>query len=124
MFVDLEWLPMPAMFKDGKKIEVAPDPHMKICYQCHAPAAAHEAGSSDDRTLRGVHAGLSCSVCHATHSLDTRHSCANCHPQLSNCNLDVARMDTSYSAAASRHNIHFVGCADCHLKGVPRKKNS
>lgn len=122
MFVDLERLPMPSIHMGRKKIDVAADPHMKICYQCHAPAATHEAGTSDDRTLRGVHAGLSCAVCHATHSLDAREACANCHPQLSNCNLDVTKMETTYASAASRHNLHFVGCTDCHVKGVPKKK--
>ncbi len=41
-----------------------------LCTQCHAPNAAHEAGSQDDRTPAGVHEGLSCIACHANHSND------------------------------------------------------
>jgi hypothetical protein len=30
-------------------------------------------------------------------------------------------MDTTFQSAASRHNIHFVKCADCHVAGVPAR---
>jgi hypothetical protein len=28
-------------------------------------------------------------------------------------------MDTTFKSAASKHNIHFVKCADCHVDGIP-----
>jgi hypothetical protein len=33
-------------------------------------------------------------------------------------------MDTSYRSRESVHNIHTVACKDCHVKGVPRKKQT
>jgi hypothetical protein len=41
---------------------------------------------------------------------------------MSNCGLDVEKMDTTFVSANSKHNVHWVKCADCHPKGVPRKK--
>ena len=70
----------------------------------------------------GVHEGLSCLACHLKHGQQTRASCANCHPRLSNCGLDVAKMDTTFNSTASGHNIHTVKCADCHPKGIPAKR--
>jgi hypothetical protein len=31
-------------------------------------------------------------------------------------------MDTTFASSKSKHNIHFVKCADCHTKGVPAKR--
>jgi hypothetical protein len=69
-----------------------------------------------------VHEGLSCLACHLKHGQKTRASCTTCHPKLSNCGLDVEKMDTTFHAAASKHNIHWVKCQDCHPKGVPKKR--
>jgi formate-dependent nitrite reductase cytochrome c552 subunit len=115
-------LPHPKIFDGGKRLPVSDDARIRICVQCHAPSAAHQAGTSDDRTLRGVHEGMSCLDCHATHSLDTRASCAQCHPAASSCGLDVTRMDTTARAKASRHDIHTVACRDCHPHGDPKRK--
>ena len=52
-----------------------------------------QVGSGDDRTGIGVHEGLSCLACHQKHGQQTRASCANCHPRLSNCGLDVEKME-------------------------------
>jgi hypothetical protein len=52
----------------------------------------------------------------------TRASCAACHPRLSNCGLDVEKMDTSFKSPESLHDIHRVACIDCHPAGVPKKK--
>jgi hypothetical protein len=98
------------------------DTRDRLCYQCHAPDAGHQLASSDDRTPGGVHEGLSCFACHAPHSHETRSSCSGCHPRLSNCGLDVEKMDTSFAKQDSFHNIHFVGCSDCHIKGVPPRR--
>jgi hypothetical protein len=112
-FAALE-LPSLELVHDGARVRVATDVRQRVCVQCHAPNAFGQAGSGDDRTPRGVHEGLSCSACHAAHSNDASGSCANCHPQLSNCGLAVDTMDTSYRDPASPNNIHFVACADCH----------
>ena len=69
----------------------------------------------------GVHEGISCEACHQKHGQDTRASCGTCHPKMSNCGRDVEKMDTTFVSKTSRHNIHFVKCADCHPKGVPKK---
>jgi hypothetical protein len=115
-------LPLPAMRTSGRLATMSPDHRQAICYQCHAPEAAHEVGSGDDRTAIGVHEGIGCLGCHNAHTLDARASCANCHPGQSNCGLDVATMDTSFKSASSGHNVHFVACVDCHVKGVPRSR--
>jgi len=38
---------------------------------------------------------------------------------MSHCGIDVEKMDTTFATKASRHNIHWVRCADCHEHGVP-----
>ena len=120
--IPLSDLPLPAM-RDGERVvKMSPDPRQALCYQCHAPAASMQAGTGDDRTGIGVHEGISCLACHDPHGQTTRASCATCHPKMSNCGLDVEKMDTTFLAAASRHNIHRVKCADCHLKGVPARR--
>ena len=121
-FFPADRLPQPKVFKDGKAVKISDDARIRICYQCHAPSTAHQAGTSDDRTLRGIHEGLSCLDCHATHSLDTRAACADCHPASSHCGLDVRRMDTTARAKASQHDIHNMTCAECHTRGVPKTK--
>ena len=115
-------LPVPAMRAKGRLVTMSPDRRQAVCYQCHSPEAVHEVGSGDDRTAIGVHEGIGCLGCHNAHTLDARASCANCHPGQSNCGLDVATMDTSFKAASSTHNIHFVACLDCHVTGVPRSR--
>jgi hypothetical protein len=103
-------------------VKISPDTRQALCYQCHAPLAGALVGSGDDRTPVGVHEGLSCLACHLKHGQQTRASCATCHPRLSNCGLDVEKMDTTFASTASGHNIHFVKCADCHPKGIPRQR--
>jgi hypothetical protein len=119
---DASILPTVSVRLGDRTIAAAQDPRQRVCAQCHAPGAQREAGSSDDRTPRGVHEGLSCMTCHENHSLETRQSCKECHPRLSNCGIDVEKMDTTFKSAQSTHNVHFVACADCHIKGVPARK--
>ena len=109
-------LPTPQLTHNDGSVEVATDVRQRVCVQCHAPNAFRQAGSSDDRIPRGVHEGLSCAACHATHSNDASGSCANCHPRLSNCGLDVETMETTYLDPTNPNNIHFVACADCHTR--------
>ena len=115
-------LPLPNMRQGGRPVKISPDSRQALCYQCHAPLATFAVGSGDDRTPVGVHEGLSCLACHEKHGQKTRASCSNCHPQLSNCGLNVETMDTTFRSTKSPHNIHFVKCTDCHTKGVPPKK--
>ena len=98
------------------------DRRQALCYQCHAPLSSAQVGSGDDRTAMGVHEGLSCLACHQKHAQLTRASCSTCHPRLSNCGLDVEKMDTTFANLKSKHDIHWVKCIDCHPKGVPAKK--
>lgn len=107
----------------GIPVQVATDPRQRVCLQCHAPNAFRQAGSSDDRTPRGVHEGLSCGACHAPHSNDASGSCANCHPQLSNCGLAVDTMETTFADPGSPNNIHFVACRDCHTDEFLRQES-
>jgi len=128
MHFEAAGLPTLELSHNGVDVQVATDVRQRVCVQCHAPNAFHEAGSSDDRTPRGVHEGLSCGSCHASHSNDAKDSCANCHPQLSNCGLDVKTMKTTFADPNSPNNIHFVACVDCHdrefLGRVNRQKGS
>lgn len=121
-FVPLGRLPLPAVRDGDRNIKISPDIRQVLCYQCHAPLATMRVASGDDRTAVGVHEGLSCFACHQGHGQKTRASCATCHPQMSNCGLNVETMDTTFKSAKSPHNIHFVKCIDCHTKGVPKKK--
>jgi Outer membrane cytochrome MtrC/MtrF-like, domains II/IV/Cytochrome c554 and c-prime len=120
--VPVDQLPMPEMYEGTRLVKISPDQRQSLCYQCHAPLATGQVGSGDDRTPIGVHEGLSCFSCHENHGERTRASCAGCHPRLSNCGLDVEKMDTTFKSTASPHNIHFVKCLDCHAKGIPKKK--
>lgn len=127
-------LALPALYDGARQLKVSPDQRQAICYQCHAPrmpeansvaAVNHwgpQAGSGDDRTPMGVHEGLSCFSCHKGHNESARASCATCHPEMSHCGLDVEKMDTSYANPASKQNIHWVRCTDCHQHGIPRVK--
>ena len=110
------------MREGARSVKMSPDARQSICYQCHAPLADMQAGTGDDRTPLGVHEGLSCLACHEKHGQATRQSCANCHPRLSNCGLDVEKMDTSFLNPKSRHDVHRVKCGDCHPKGVPPRR--
>ena len=116
-------LPIPVMMDGARQASVSPDARDALCYQCHAPLASAQIGSGDDRTPMGVHEGLSCLACHQNHGQATRQSCAECHPRLSNCGLDVEKMDTTFLNPKSRHNVHWVKCADCHAKGIPKAKS-
>lgn len=117
-------LPMPVMKEGARLVRISPDHRQALCYQCHAPDVTAQTGTGDDRTPTGVHEGLSCLACHSRHRQTTRASCTTCHPRLSNCGLDVEKMDTTFLRPDSRHNIHTVQCADCHPKGVPAKKKA
>jgi hypothetical protein len=113
-YVSIAQLPGLNLWEGERPVKVSDDPIMRNCVQCHAPNASHEAGTGDDRTPRGVHEGLSCMSCHELHSNNSKNSCKSCHPAISNCKLDVRRMNTSYADAKSPNNIHFVACTDCH----------
>ena len=115
-------LPVLRVREGDRTVNSSEDPLQRLCVQCHAPNAFHEAGTEDDRTPRGVHEGLSCMSCHDAHSNDAKQNCINCHPAISNCRLDVKKMNTTYADRNSPHNIHFVKCLDCHTKGIPRKR--
>jgi hypothetical protein len=121
-YVPVADLSIPAMKDDARAVRLSPDQRQALCYQCHAPIASMQVGSGDDRTAIGVHEGISCLACHEQHGQKTRASCATCHPKMSNCGLDVEKMDTSFLSAGNKHNIHWVRCVDCHVKGVPKKK--
>jgi len=120
--VSLAELPLPKIFEGERAVKISSDQRQALCYQCHAPLAMGQVRSGDDRTPVGVHEGLSCMACHLKHGQQTRASCSTCHPQLSNCGIDVEKMDTSFKDTASKHNIHSVKCVDCHTQGVPSRK--
>ena len=115
-------LPLPAMMEGERVVRMSPDQRQALCYQCHAAEANWQVASGDDRTAIGVHEGISCLSCHLKHGQKTRPSCAECHPKMSNCGLDVEKMDTTFRSTESKHNIHWVKCLDCHPQGVPPKK--
>ena len=103
-----------SMFSQNKTIRVSNDPISKLCQQCHSPNFKHQSGSEDDRTPTGVHEGIPCMACHMAHSNDARSSCKNCHPAISNCNVDVTTMNTTFVNLNSPNNIHSVSCGSCH----------
>lgn len=122
MNIGADILVLPTVYEGDRIVKTSPERRQALCYQCHAPLASGEVGSGDDRTPMGVHEGLGCLSCHDKHDLSTRQSCAGCHPRLSNCGIDVEKMDTTFADPKSRHNIHWVKCTDCHPGGAPKKK--
>lgn len=117
-FFGLSDLPHPKPVVGTEPVRISSDARIRNCYQCHAPNATHQVKTSDDKTPAGVHAGLSCLDCHGPHNLNAVNSCAKCHPRISHCKLDVAKMDTTAKDSGSKHNIHTVACADCHTTPV------
>jgi hypothetical protein len=112
-------LPVASVEQGGRPVKVSRDPRQRVCLQCHAPATTHQLASADDHTPAGVHEGLSCRDCHWSHTESARASCSACHPADSHCGLEVEKMDTTFLALASKHNIHTVSCEDCHPQGRP-----
>jgi len=121
MHFTLDQLPTPVMLNHSDTVKTPDDPVYRLCVQCHAPSVWHQAGSHDDHTPIGVHGGISCATCHDNHSNFQGNSCDKCHPAISNCNLDVKSMNTSYYSPSSPNNVHFVSCDDCHEDLVVRK---
>jgi hypothetical protein len=107
-------LPKLGLKQGERAVKISDDLNMRNCVQCHAPNAHHQAGTSDDRTPRGVHEGISCNACHEPHSNRAGNSCVKCHPAISNCKIDVTTMNTTFADPESPNNIHFVSCTDCH----------
>lgn len=120
--VPVRLLPLPEMREGDRVVKMSRDQRQALCYQCHAPLDGAQAGSGDDRTPLGVHEGLSCLACHQRHAQWTKPSCATCHPRLSNCGLDVEKMDTTFLNPKSKHDVHTVKCLDCHEKGIPTRR--
>jgi len=116
-------LPAQNLREQEHSIKISDDPLMRNCVQCHASNALHQAGTADDRTPRGVHEGLSCTACHEPHSNNAKNSCKTCHPAISNCKIDVTKMNTSYADSKSPNNIHFVACTNCHKEDKLKKLN-
>jgi hypothetical protein len=121
MHFALDQLPTPVMMHQGDTVTTPADPVYRLCVQCHAPSVWHLTGSHDDHTPTGVHEGISCIACHERHSNYQRNSCVKCHPAISNCNLDVKTMNTTYSNPSSPNDIHAVACTDCHEEMLARK---
>jgi Cytochrome c3/Cytochrome c554 and c-prime len=119
MYFPVSLLSSPQVNYQSVLVNISTDPNQRLCFQCHSPNAFNMAGTEDDRTPRGVHEGLSCLACHDSHSNSATASCKNCHPAISNCKLDVEKMNTTYKDRTSKNNIHFVECTDCHIKGRP-----
>jgi hypothetical protein len=119
MYFQVTSLNTPEINYMGVPVKISTDPNQRLCIQCHSPNAFNMAGTGDDRTPRGVHEGISCLACHDSHSNSAVASCKNCHPAISNCKLDVEKMNTSYMERSSKNNIHFVSCTDCHKNGRP-----
>jgi hypothetical protein len=122
MYISAENLPKLNLWEGERAVNITDELLMRNCVQCHSPDARHQAGTSDDRTPRGVHEGISCTVCHESHSNDARQSCTKCHPAISNCILDVKTMNTSFADPKSPNNIHWVSCISCHKEGRPKPR--
>ena len=120
--IGVDELPLPSVVEGKRPLNMSHDQRQALCYQCHAPLATRQVNSGDDRTPMGVHEGLSCFSCHLQHGEWTRASCDNCHAQHQACGLNVEEMDTTFKDNKSKHNVHFVKCTDCHLNGVPKRK--
>jgi Cytochrome c3/Cytochrome c554 and c-prime len=124
MYFPVSLLSSPRIYYKAAPVRISQDSLQALCLQCHSPNAFNMSGTDDDRTPRGVHEGISCLACHDSHSNSAMASCKNCHPAISNCKLDVEKMNTTYKDQKSKNNIHFVACIDCHSKGRPAKTSN
>jgi hypothetical protein len=124
MYFPVTSISTPEINYKSMPVKISLDPNQGLCIECHSPNAFNMAGTDDDRTPRGVHEGIGCLACHDPHSNSAIASCKNCHPAISNCKIDVEKMNTTYKAKSSKNNIHFVACIDCHTKGRPVKQAS
>jgi hypothetical protein len=112
---------MLAFFDPAKGAYVGVKDSVELCEKCH------QAGTDDSRDLKGsVHQGLQCAACHiqkaTAMSMDPKASCVTCHPEVNLKHPDVTKLDTTFKAAESKNNIHFVSCSACHPGGIPGKK--
>lgn len=82
MYLRSDMLAPVKMYEGEREVNSANDPATLLCLQCHSPNFSHYIGSEDDRTVVGVHEGLSCIACHHPHSGETKNSCMKCHPSL------------------------------------------
>ena len=121
MHLRSDYLTKVQMTDGEREVAASSDPNTLLCMQCHAPNVTHRAGSQDDRTPVGVHEGISCTACHQPHSTDTRFSCDQCHPAMSNCGLDVKTMNTTFKDPKSPNDIHRIDCTTCHTDNRTRK---
>jgi Cytochrome c554 and c-prime len=121
-YVSVTRLSLPAMRDGDATVKLSRDPRQALCYQCHAPTAYMQVSSGDDRTPVGVHEGLSCFSCHQGHGQKTAGSCGTCHSQSAKSGHNVEALDTTFRSKQSVHNIHSVKCVDCHVNGVPKRK--
>jgi len=119
MYYPVASLSTPEINYKSMPVSVSQDPNQGLCIQCHSPNAFNMSGTADDRMPRGVHEGIGCLACHDLHSNSAIASCKNCHPAISNCKLDVEKMNTTYIDKNSNNNIHFVACIDCHKERRP-----
>jgi hypothetical protein len=67
------------MMTGDSAIRTATDPATLLCMQCHAPNSQRQAGSGDDRTTLGEHAGKSCLGCHSPHSMQAPRAYPSIH---------------------------------------------
>jgi decaheme cytochrome c component MtrC/MtrF-like protein/cytochrome c554/c'-like protein len=117
---------LPVVMEGERSVQLSEDQRQALCYQCHATRVmdgSDQAGTGDDRTAMGVHEGLSCLSCHATHDMRAVASCATCHPRFSNCGMSVDKLISLFDVPKSPFDIHTVDCIDCHPKGVPPRRN-
>lgn len=123
-YISVTRLSLPVMRQGDASVKLSHDPRQALCYQCHAPTAYMQVGSGDDRTPVGVHEGLSCFSCHRGHGQKTTASCGSCHSQSEHGGHNVETLDTTFRSKQSIHNIHSVRCVDCHVNGLPKRKES
>lgn len=88
MYMRADHLTPVTMMDEERVVKMAQDPNTLLCMQCHSPNYAHAAGTEDDRTPVGVHEGFSCITCHKPHSGETLQSCYECHPSLTQDDID------------------------------------
>jgi hypothetical protein len=71
MYLRTDHLTPVTILAGDSAVQTPSDPATLLCMQCHAPDTQHRAGSGDDRTTLGEHAGKSCLNCHSSHSMQT-----------------------------------------------------
>ncbi|MFO0589114.1 MAG: cytochrome c3 family protein [Polyangiaceae bacterium] len=86
-----------------------------LCLECHTPKWA-----AGPVWPGAIHGEFRCGTCHSRVEKDGepswKRACHKCHPRQEDVHKDVTALDTTFTSAASEHDIHTLRCSSCHAE--------